>query len=382
VGRIARLIKTEIEKFIVQTVEMYFGANVTAETFAPSGDDSPPLPDDRIVLVQTDGTNNFVAVGVLSVSQGAKPGEKILYSRNNDGEVMAALKLLNDGSIQMQTFGDAGINLTDKAGKTVLAAASYYMDMLVYKAGNKALAGCVDNGKIVIVPAEIDVVSHFDYFAVADQNVLLTEVFRCKHVRVFNKYKHFVPLYRRYFSDIIAPKQKGWHIFIKKEYALLIFMCVCFNSVFGQKLKETISVSFGTHNGAEMHRDCAFRRRYRFGKRRGFLRIAGVFAAYGDKCDVALYSPGLRSIVRISGEIEALSVKGHNVTEPVVLFRMEELSGVIGPDCLEIDTQNTSAYLWSKMHAGVPFNVRNAFRQDDNRVAFLEFRVWPANYRL
>lgn len=118
-GRIARLIQTEIEKFIVQTVEMYFGANLTAETFAPSGDDSPPLPDDRIVLVQTDGTNNFVAVGVLSVSQGAKPGEKILYSRNDDGEVMAAIKLLNDGSIQMQTFGDAGINLTDKAGNMI-----------------------------------------------------------------------------------------------------------------------------------------------------------------------------------------------------------------------------------------------------------------------
>lgn len=118
-GRIARMIKTEIENFIVQTVEMYFGANVTAETFAPSGDDSPPLPDDRIVLVQTDGTNNFVAAGVLSVSQGAKPGEKILYSRNDDGKVMAAIKLLNDGSIQVQTFGDAGINLTDKAGNVI-----------------------------------------------------------------------------------------------------------------------------------------------------------------------------------------------------------------------------------------------------------------------
>ena len=118
-GRIARMIKTEIENFIVQTVEMYFGANVTAETFAPSGDDSPPLPDDRIVLVQTDGTNNFVAVGVLSVSQGAKPGEKILYSRDENGEVKAAIKLLCDGSIQMQTFGDAGINFTDKAGNVI-----------------------------------------------------------------------------------------------------------------------------------------------------------------------------------------------------------------------------------------------------------------------
>ncbi len=100
-GRIARLIKAEIGKFIVQTVESYFCANVSAETFAPSGDDSPPLVNDRIVLVKTDGTGNFAAVGVLSVSQGAKAGEKILYSRSSSGEVKAAIKLLNDGKIEM-----------------------------------------------------------------------------------------------------------------------------------------------------------------------------------------------------------------------------------------------------------------------------------------
>lgn len=109
-GRIARLIKTEIEKFIVQTVECYFGANVTAETFAPSGDDSPPLPDDRVVLVQTDGTGNFVAVGVLSVSQGAKPGERILYSRDENGEVKAAIRLLNDGKIEMVSPADLDVS--------------------------------------------------------------------------------------------------------------------------------------------------------------------------------------------------------------------------------------------------------------------------------
>lgn len=112
-GRIARLISTKIEKFIIQTVESYFGANVTAETYAPSGDDSPPLENDRIVLVKVDGTGNFVAVGVLSVSQGAKPGERILYSRNEDGEVQAVLKLLGDGTIEGVSPG--GYNLkTDK----------------------------------------------------------------------------------------------------------------------------------------------------------------------------------------------------------------------------------------------------------------------------
>lgn len=105
-GRIGRLIQTAIEKFIVQTVETYTGVNLTAETFAPSGDDSPPLAEDRIVLVQVDGTGNFVAVGVLTESQGAKPGEKILFSRNDKGEVQAALKLLNDGKIEMVSPAD------------------------------------------------------------------------------------------------------------------------------------------------------------------------------------------------------------------------------------------------------------------------------------
>lgn len=109
-GRIGRLIKTEIEKFIVQTVESYFGANTTAETFAPSGDDSPPLPEDRIILVQVDGTGNFVAAGVLSVSQGAKPGERIMYSRDENGDVKAAIKLLNDGKIELVSPSDVSLN--------------------------------------------------------------------------------------------------------------------------------------------------------------------------------------------------------------------------------------------------------------------------------
>lgn len=100
-GRIAKLIQTKIESLIIQTVEAYYGANVTAETYSASGDDAPPLPNDRVVLVQVDGTGNFVSVGVLSKSQGAKPGERILYSRDSDGEVKAAIKLLNDGKIEM-----------------------------------------------------------------------------------------------------------------------------------------------------------------------------------------------------------------------------------------------------------------------------------------
>ncbi len=98
-GRIGRLLKTEINRYIVQTVESYMKLNHTAYQYGPSGDDAPPLKDDRIVLIKEDGTGKYVAAGVLSVSQGAKPGEKIMYSRDADGVVQAVIKLLNDGSI-------------------------------------------------------------------------------------------------------------------------------------------------------------------------------------------------------------------------------------------------------------------------------------------
>lgn len=99
-GRVAKLIKSTLEKFIIQTVEMYIGANVTAEQFAPSGDDSPPLENDRVILVPVDGTGNFVSVGVLCMTQGAKPGEKIFFSRDSDGNAKAIFKLLGDGKIE------------------------------------------------------------------------------------------------------------------------------------------------------------------------------------------------------------------------------------------------------------------------------------------
>ena len=105
-GRIAKLIKTAIDKYIEQTVEAYSGANITALTFAPSGDDSPPLKNDRIALIKIDGSGAFAAIGVLSESQGANPGERIIYSRDKDGEVQAIVKLLNDGKIEMLSPDD------------------------------------------------------------------------------------------------------------------------------------------------------------------------------------------------------------------------------------------------------------------------------------
>lgn len=113
-GRIGRLLKTEIEKFIIATVETRFKYNQTADFYAASGDDAPPLVNDRIALVDVDGTGNFAAVGVLMVSQGAEPGERILYSRDSDGNVKAVLKLLGDGTIEGISPGGISVSTDDK----------------------------------------------------------------------------------------------------------------------------------------------------------------------------------------------------------------------------------------------------------------------------
>lgn len=109
-GRIARLLKTEINTYIQQTVESYMKLNHTCYQYGPSGEDAPPLKDDRIVLIKEDGTGKYVAAGVLTVSQGAKPGEKIMYSRDADGAVQAVIKLLNDGKITVIAPGKFSID--------------------------------------------------------------------------------------------------------------------------------------------------------------------------------------------------------------------------------------------------------------------------------
>lgn len=113
-GRIGKNLKSKIDKYIEQTIETRLNFNQSALTFSASGDDSPPLANDRIILVSVDGNGKFAAVGVLTVSQGAKPGEKILYSRNEDGEVQAVLSLLNDGKVKLETPEE--VNITSGKG--------------------------------------------------------------------------------------------------------------------------------------------------------------------------------------------------------------------------------------------------------------------------
>lgn len=104
-GVLATIVNSETGDFneIVQTVESHYGENKYCDQFSPSGEDAPPLKDDLVVLVDIEGTGNMASVGVLTKSQGAKPGEKIIYGRDANGNVTSKIYLHNDGSISIET---------------------------------------------------------------------------------------------------------------------------------------------------------------------------------------------------------------------------------------------------------------------------------------
>jgi hypothetical protein len=100
---IGKLLKTAINTFILNTVEKRSEYNINGETYTPSGDDSPGLPDDRVLIIPIDGSGKNIIAGSLTISQGAEPGEKILYSRDANGNVKAKIYFQKDGKLNIET---------------------------------------------------------------------------------------------------------------------------------------------------------------------------------------------------------------------------------------------------------------------------------------
>ena len=103
---IGRKIGEEIEKFVKLIFEARKDDNRNALLYNSAGEDSVPLDDERLLLVKVDGTGKYVAVAVLTQSQGAKPGEKIFFARDPDGAIVSKISMLNDGSILTEADGD------------------------------------------------------------------------------------------------------------------------------------------------------------------------------------------------------------------------------------------------------------------------------------
>jgi len=115
-GRIGTVIKHEIEKAVEIIAETRTGYNQKGVLYNSSGEDSPPVVDDKIVILKVDGSGKGLIVGVFNKSQGAKPGEKIYFARNEKGEIKSKLSMLGKGEVlwELQDFFEL---LTEKTFK-------------------------------------------------------------------------------------------------------------------------------------------------------------------------------------------------------------------------------------------------------------------------
>jgi len=112
-GRIGRWLSSVIETFITGTIESRINERIQSVLYGISGDDSPPLPEDRVLLIKIDGSGKCIVSGVLCLSQGAEPGEKIIYSRDSNGDVQSTIYLKSDGTIEINGNADFAVSWTD-----------------------------------------------------------------------------------------------------------------------------------------------------------------------------------------------------------------------------------------------------------------------------
>lgn len=150
-GAIARVLQTQNgdDNEIIQTVEAHYNDSKYCEQFAPSGDDSPPLPEDRVFISEVEGTGNAISAGVMSKSQGAKPGEKILYARDGNGEVKAKIHLKNDGSILVEGEKDAELQIKGNISITVDGNCDLNASQVTITANTKITGGNCEIGGTV-----------------------------------------------------------------------------------------------------------------------------------------------------------------------------------------------------------------------------------------
>lgn len=112
-GRIGRWLSSKIKTYIIGIIESRINERIQTLLYGPSGDDSPPLPEDRCLMIKVDGSGNYIISGILCGSQGAGPGEKKLYSRDSNGDIKATIYLKDDGIIEINGNSDYAVSWTD-----------------------------------------------------------------------------------------------------------------------------------------------------------------------------------------------------------------------------------------------------------------------------
>jgi len=110
IGDILSVTKSKIRDAAVTLIKSNIGGgeNSSDPLFSASGDDSPPLIKDDILLVEQASKGTYGAAGSLDHDnqQKAEPGEKRIYARDPEGLEVCEIHLKADSSIKASnSFG-------------------------------------------------------------------------------------------------------------------------------------------------------------------------------------------------------------------------------------------------------------------------------------
>lgn len=158
----------------VTSIDRGAGRGSSSYHFGPSGDDSPPLPGDvAACLERVAGNGSTAAVGYQDPKNAGKalPGERMMYARNPQGEVVLEVYLKGDGSFLVESKTGSAIEL--KTSGTVIVDASSI------KLGRTASTGVAYEGAIVTGTGVLDPLSGMVDFIgtiVSGSNVTETEL--------------------------------------------------------------------------------------------------------------------------------------------------------------------------------------------------------------
>lgn len=96
------------------------GNDSTAGHWASPGDDSPPLPADDAFCVDGGGTGRSGAVGYQDPKNAGRalPGERLLYARDQSGEIVLEIYMKNSGELLIEST--AGRDITIKTTGTCI----------------------------------------------------------------------------------------------------------------------------------------------------------------------------------------------------------------------------------------------------------------------
>ena len=123
-ARVRQILTTTKKDVSVREVnaELALDQTVLAELAAASGDDAPPLPDDRVVLVRRSESGAWVAVGVIdpTYTPQAAPGERRLYGRDSDGVEAAFIWLKGSGVLELNGNADNAVRFQALQDKLTL----------------------------------------------------------------------------------------------------------------------------------------------------------------------------------------------------------------------------------------------------------------------